>query len=901
MSAEKSFNNELSIDTNNSFYSWNLFNESRSYRFKDTKSPNLQFLSPDKNYRNTINLNLGSSNRDFLNKTNVGFFQNQTHELGKNLFNLYLGSIQNWTNEEILLKTTSSNLTYLDNHNPLYSNNPLWTNVSYDRTTKYSSGDTPDILRGKEEVAPSYMYNNYWNSYWKNINLGHSYSLISSNIKALEKSYIPLVQEYSEYDFRNWQSLEALEDSLWESTFSAFTHEDYVTSKLRFNESINFTKAQENYNTLCRSLNSKFKPKSLYAPLFKATNTNSVHALPIFTEDFFVSPSNVSLLNFNVFNNESLADSSDDAYTNVKNSLFLYAQGYQSNLLTPTNFIYPTAYSNVLNAFRADFDESIWDVDQEFNLINSNSTNSSKPMTISNNLKLRSTAKNSIVTYNAIQKVYKSRFDDSRSNANFNNFTNSFTAYPFITLEKSPYENILAKNKETFYNVNLYNKTFENNYSIFSQIKNSTNIIFADIPFLMSMKSDASRYLWFDWQSRWSSLEVQPSSIAKYSLAGLPYLSKTFEYSTQLGDELNDSENYLTKLARARKNYMPNWAYSPYFFMKVTNWFSGDYSQYFFSNYSTKETKATLNIVSAYWLNYDLLKSNKFLSSPTYSGLNTCNKITWSPINGVAAHYYTNSMLLDILSKREYLYRLFLKSKSNTIAIPKSLTVSPTNSLLKEIKASYAFIDPSTYSSEISRELLYQNTNFLKYTVIKDFLKLYNQFTVNLPINFTLLDNYLVHLIGVTENYSKTGTNYDIYKSQYRPMKKGVINMVRLQATSAIAMPTEIRLHVLASSKDVIHSWAIPSAGIKIDCVPGYSSHRVFIFLVNGIFWGQCMEICGRYHHWMPIVVYFMKRDLFFLWCTHFMHYSDIDNSFNMTDKQLADYLRLVSFDKSTW
>jgi heme/copper-type cytochrome/quinol oxidase subunit 2 len=114
-------------------------------------------------------------------------------------------------------------------------------------------------------------------------------------------------------------------------------------------------------------------------------------------------------------------------------------------------------------------------------------------------------------------------------------------------------------------------------------------------------------------------------------------------------------------------------------------------------------------------------------------------------------------------------------------------------------------------------------------------------------------------------------------------------------------MPTEIRLHILASSKDVIHSWAIPSAGIKIDCVPGYSSHRVAIFLTHGIYWGQCMEICGRYHHWMPIVVYFMKRDLFFLWCTHFMHYSNIENSFNMTDRQLTDYLRLVSFNKSTW
>jgi heme/copper-type cytochrome/quinol oxidase subunit 2 len=114
-------------------------------------------------------------------------------------------------------------------------------------------------------------------------------------------------------------------------------------------------------------------------------------------------------------------------------------------------------------------------------------------------------------------------------------------------------------------------------------------------------------------------------------------------------------------------------------------------------------------------------------------------------------------------------------------------------------------------------------------------------------------------------------------------------------------MPIEIRLHILASSKDVIHSWAIPSAGIKIDCVPGYSSHRITIFLVSGIFWGQCMEICGRFHHWMPIIVYFMKRDMFFLWCTHFMHYSTGSGLFDMTDKQLSSKLRVASFDKTSW
>ena len=73
--------------------------------------------------------------------------------------------------------------------------------------------------------------------------------------------------------------------------------------------------------------------------------------------------------------------------------------------------------------------------------------------------------------------------------------------------------------------------------------------------------------------------------------------------------------------------------------------------------------------------------------------------------------------------------------------------------------------------------------------------------------------------------------------------------MLRLHATGAVALPIEVRLQILASSRDVIHSSAIPSAGIKIDCIPGYTSHRIMVFLLEGIYWGQCMEICGRYHH----------------------------------------------------
>jgi hypothetical protein len=73
-------------------------------------------------------------------------------------------------------------------------------------------------------------------------------------------------------------------------------------------------------------------------------------------------------------------------------------------------------------------------------------------------------------------------------------------------------------------------------------------------------------------------MEVSASSVSRYSLLGLPYSNKSFEYFTGLGDDLNDSETYLTKLTKARKNYGSNWSFTPYFFSRVTNWYYQDFS-----------------------------------------------------------------------------------------------------------------------------------------------------------------------------------------------------------------------------------------------------------------------------------------------------------------------------------
>merc|ERR1712054_542460 len=111
-------------------------------------------------------------------------------------------------------------------------------------------------------------------------------------------------------------------------------------------------------------------------------------------------------------------------------------------------------------------------------------------MRLSNPLKLRSTAKNSIVTYSAIQKVFKSRFDEGRSNARLQDVSNSYTPYMFLSAPKSPYEGMLSKNKDSFFTPNNYNQSLKSYVNPLHSIYNSSNTYFTNLPFLISSQSD---------------------------------------------------------------------------------------------------------------------------------------------------------------------------------------------------------------------------------------------------------------------------------------------------------------------------------------------------------------------------------------------------------------------------
>ena len=87
-----------------------------------------------------------------------------------------------------------------------------------------------------------------------------------------------------------------------------------------------------------------------------------------------------------------------------------------------------------------------------------------------------------------------------------------------------------------------------------------------------------------------------------------------------------------------------------------------------------------------------------------------------------------------------------------------------------------------------------------------------------------------------------------------------------LTSREVLVLPANIDISITTNSFDVVHSWFVPGLGIKMDCVPGRATHHTFLFELYGLFFGQCAEICGRFHHHMPIQLAIVHYEMFILW-----------------------------------
>jgi cytochrome c oxidase subunit 2 len=79
-------------------------------------------------------------------------------------------------------------------------------------------------------------------------------------------------------------------------------------------------------------------------------------------------------------------------------------------------------------------------------------------------------------------------------------------------------------------------------------------------------------------------------------------------------------------------------------------------------------------------------------------------------------------------------------------------------------------------------------------------------------------------------------------------------------------LPEQTHVRVIITAADVLHCWALPSAAIKLDACPGRLNQTSLFFKRQGTFYGQCSEICGVNHAFMPIVVESKSLDDYITW-----------------------------------
>ena len=105
---------------------------------------------------------------------------------------------------------------------------------------------------------------------------------------------------------------------------------------------------------------------------------------------------------------------------------------------------------------------------------------------------------------------------------------------------------------------------------------------------------------------------------------------------------------------------------------------------------------------------------------------------------------------------------------------------------------------------------------------------------------------------------------FDSYMVAEDDLEKGQLRL--LEVDNRVVVPVHTHIRVLLTSVDVLHSWAVPSLGVKCDAIPGRLNQTGFYLLREGVFYGQCSELCGVNHGFMPIVVEGVTLDQYVQW-----------------------------------
>jgi cytochrome c oxidase subunit 2 len=102
-------------------------------------------------------------------------------------------------------------------------------------------------------------------------------------------------------------------------------------------------------------------------------------------------------------------------------------------------------------------------------------------------------------------------------------------------------------------------------------------------------------------------------------------------------------------------------------------------------------------------------------------------------------------------------------------------------------------------------------------------------------------------------DYISPELSFESYMIPTDNLEEGQLRL--LEVDNRLILPSDTSIRVIVTAADVLHSWTVPSLGVKMDCVPGRLNQTSIYVKRNGVYYGQCSELCGVQHGFMPIVI----------------------------------------------
>lgn len=110
------------------------------------------------------------------------------------------------------------------------------------------------------------------------------------------------------------------------------------------------------------------------------------------------------------------------------------------------------------------------------------------------------------------------------------------------------------------------------------------------------------------------------------------------------------------------------------------------------------------------------------------------------------------------------------------------------------------------------------------------------------------------------------GINFQAYMVPEKDIDKTKGQIRLLSTDNPVVLPVDTNIQIIVTAADVLHAFALPALGVKIDAVPGRLNETWVRITKPGIYYGQCSELCGKDHAYMPVEVHAVSKEEFQAW-----------------------------------